>query len=355
MWVEKTQKGHYKYVETYKCPYTGKVKRTSITYKKNTPAVKKQAFKHLQSKISRLTNTIENITYNEAKEIYLKSIEVKPSTLHQKSYVLSRMAKYFHNGDINMRLVTSAYIRDFYLRTDKYISRNDINVLKSFFNWCYKNDYTENRVFEKVTLKEQRHNPNYDKKFFEKEEMINILNLLDEETSYTGRVTRYVVEFITLTGLRYGEISALRFDDIEDDQINVTRNQYLGKECTPKTSRSIRSIAINSRATQIIAEMKLLKRIYGIESTLIFPGIKGNYILEESLKYYIKKAGIYPARLHIYRHTHASILAEHGIPLEAIQRRLGHEDDKVTREIYIHMTERLKDKENAIFKKLEIL
>lgn len=34
MWVEKTQTGNYKFVESYKDPNTGKTKRVSVTYEK---------------------------------------------------------------------------------------------------------------------------------------------------------------------------------------------------------------------------------------------------------------------------------------------------------------------------------
>ena len=57
---------------------------------------------------------------------------------------------------------------------------------------------------------------------------------------------------------------------------------------------------------------------------------------------------------HTLRHTHASLLAEQEVPLEQITRRLGHEDSKITREIYIHITERRKKKENEKLRKIAL-
>ena len=51
---------------------------------------------------------------------------------------------------------------------------------------------------------------------------------------------------------------------------------------------------------------------------------------------------------HVLRHTHASLMIEQGLSLDIIARRLGHEDSEITRKIYIHITERLKEKENQI-------
>ena len=47
---------------------------------------------------------------------------------------------------------------------------------------------------------------------------------------------------------------------------------------------------------------------------------------------------------HIFRHTHISKLAELEVPLHIIQRRVGHQNESVTRDIYLHITSRAKDK-----------
>lgn len=355
MWIEKTKKGHYKFVEGYKDPYTGKTKRISVTYQKNTSAVRKQALQELSNRIYKAMNKISHTTYNEAMKVYLKSIDIKPTTLKTKRSSLKFMSKYFDDGEIYIDTITSAYIRDFYLNSNSYISRGNMDILKTFFNWCYKNDYMSTKVFDKVTLKEQRHNPNYKKLFFEKEEMTEILKKFQFCKSYTEQLSGYIVEFITLTGLRIGELAALRCEDLSGNTLSITKNYSRDMELTPKSSKSVRTITINSRAVQIIKEVELLKRIHCIETDLIFPNSRGNYLIRNTITDILKRLDIYPARLHIFRHTHASILAEKGISLDAIQRRLGHENDKITKEIYVHITERMCKKERELFEELEIL
>ena len=39
-------------------------------------------------------------------------------------------------------------------------------------------------------------------------------------------------------------------------------------------------------------------------------------------------------------------MMESGVPIDTIQRRLGHESSKVTKEIYLHITEKLKKVDN---------
>ena len=40
---------------------------------------------------------------------------------------------------------------------------------------------------------------------------------------------------------------------------------------------------------------------------------------------------------HHFRHTHASLLLQAGIPVKEVSERLGHKDVKITLEIYSHV------------------
>lgn len=58
---------------------------------------------------------------------------------------------------------------------------------------------------------------------------------------------------------------------------------------------------------------------------------------------------------HALRHTHTSLLAEQGVTLEAISRRLGHADSEITKKIYLHVTEKMKEKDNLELDAVNIL
>lgn len=47
--------------------------------------------------------------------------------------------------------------------------------------------------------------------------------------------------------------------------------------------------------------------------------------------------------IHIFRHTHISFLAEQGVPLEAIQDRVGYNRGSRITNIYLHVTQKTKD------------
>ena len=49
---------------------------------------------------------------------------------------------------------------------------------------------------------------------------------------------------------------------------------------------------------------------------------------------------------HALRHTHASLLYEDGLSVDEVSRRLGYANSKITREIYLHVTQKLKERDN---------
>ena len=46
---------------------------------------------------------------------------------------------------------------------------------------------------------------------------------------------------------------------------------------------------------------------------------------------------------HVFRHSHISLLVEMGLPLKVIMQRVGHTDEKMTTQIYTHITSAMKN------------
>lgn len=59
----------------------------------------------------------------------------------------------------------------------------------------------------------------------------------------------------------------------------------------------------------------------------------------------LRMSGLNPdLKPHSLRHTHTSLLAEAGVSLEQIMERLGHTDDQITKNVYLHITQEMKKK-----------
>ena len=95
---------------------------------------------------------------------------------------------------------------------------------------------------------------------------------------------------------------------------------------------------------------------YKIRTDLLFFSRSGTYIRDANLLRMLSKVKC-PKHLHphIFRHTHTALLAEQGVSLDAIARRLGHADSNITKRIYFHVTKKIKKLDENALDKVSIL
>ena len=145
--------------------------------------------------------------------------------------------------------------------------------------------------------------------------------------------------------------------------VSMTYDPNNNIETTAKTYESRREVYMQDELLSVAKELRLLmlrqRMMNGYSTDLYMCAEDGShvkyytynkYLQENSLRIIGRK--ITP---HTLRHTHASLLMEQGIGIDTISRRLGHSDSKVTKEIYLHVTERLREKENEQIKGLKII
>ena len=113
-----------------------------------------------------------------------------------------------------------------------------------------------------------------------------------------------------------------------------------------------------------IARLLLLyTKIEGMESghrsNLLIASPKGKYMNYYTYNKYLKENALKAIgrsiTAHTLRHTHASLLLAKGIDVDTISRRLGHEDSRITKEIYLHVTKDLKELDNKRIGKIKII
>lgn len=148
------------------------------------------------------------------------------------------------------------------------------------------------------------------------------------------------------TGMRKGEIYALTWNDITDSEIHITKSltQKLegGDRITPpKNQSSVRVIQIPKPLLSVLNEHKeRCKAIDGFsENCYICGGIRPvrDTSVENANKKFAEAAGVKKIRIHDFRHSHASLLANEGINIQEIARRLGHSDVSITLKVYSHL------------------
>lgn len=163
------------------------------------------------------------------------------------------------------------------------------------------------------------------------------------------------------TGMRKGEINALKWSDIEGDIIHVRRSiaQKLkggDRETPPKNKSSYRSLQMPAPLIQILAEHKERQKATDgfSEDFRICGGIKclrDTSISNANIKF-AKEADLKAIRIHDFRHSHASLLANEGINIQEIARRLGHSKIEITWNTYSHLYPREEERAIKILNKI---
>lgn len=170
------------------------------------------------------------------------------------------------------------------------------------------------------------------------------------------------------TGLRSGEVAALKWDDInlEDNTLRVNKTMVNKKgKCvldTPKTKSSNRTIKIGNTLINILKQHKLYQKknkmkygSYYNVSDFICTRSDGSNITVLNIKYLNTRVpnhlGI-DFTFHSLRHTHATLLIANGANMKDVQERLGHSKISTTMDIYSHVTQEMKSETVDIFEKI---
>ena len=153
------------------------------------------------------------------------------------------------------------------------------------------------------------------------------------------------------TGLRLGELCALRWSDIDFQNGEISVNRAVQRVVThnengkgktklliqtPKTDDSIRVIPLPQDM------LELLRRLSGnIEpEAYVLTGKVGVPMEPRTFQYrfkgLLKKIGLRDRGVHALRHSYATRCMEKGVDVKSLSEMLGHADIKTTLRLYVH-------------------
>ena len=162
------------------------------------------------------------------------------------------------------------------------------------------------------------------------------------------------LELSAATGARRGEVLALRWSDIEDGAVSISRSlsqTRAGLAFKETKNQSSRFVALPNSAVKALADHRKAQRAlleqfgstYRTELDLIFAEPDGAPLKPNSISSAVsalfkrlkipKPKG---ASLHLFRHSHGSHLLAAGMELPAVSERLGHSSVMVTATVYSH-------------------
>lgn len=360
MYCEELKNGHYKFVERYQDPLTGKSRKISVVMEKKTRQSQKDAQQVLQERIREMLEDpfvkSKDYTLKDLSDLYSKhqKSELKVSTCTRNEFALASLLRMLGEDTLYKNL-SAPFIRQRMQDSGKEPdSLNELlKRLKAMIRWAYAQDLIpDTRCVDKLSkFKAPPHRISIQDKYLDSEELKKVVDQMSVQQ------WKLLTQFLALSGLRFSEFCALEKRDVDLDQhvIHVNKGYDSNNQVVTdvKNVYSARDVHIQPEletvCNAINAYMSRRKLSHRVRSPLFMFDEAGHhtdyfafnkYLRENCMKITGKRITV-----HALRHTHASILFEKGFTMDEIARRLGHGNSRITREIYVHVTEKLKEKD----------
>jgi integrase len=164
------------------------------------------------------------------------------------------------------------------------------------------------------------------------------------------------------TGLRQGELLALRWCDVDLDSgllaVRYTLQISTRELAEPKTDRARRTLRLPVAVVEALREHRtrqLSERIAAgsrwVELDHVFATRQGRPLMARNVlrdfHRHLETAGLPRQRFHDLRHSYATLLLENGEELGVISRTLGHSQISTTADVYAHLTPAMLDRTAA--------
>lgn len=268
----------------------------------------------------------------------------KPSTLYSyqsliDNFILPNLGK-MHLDEIRPRDLTMFFEG---LRAKKVSGKYLVNVyclVKMMFDLAVEYD-----LIDVSPVRRKLHRPQWERKekpALSAEEIRKIIeNIADDH--------RTLFITVAVTGLRLGELLALRWSNlsIEQRQLSVTHNLWRGQLVSPKTKASIKSIRIPAALATMLEEHREQSRWIAPDD-FVFCREDGSPLDPDTLR----KRVLYPAisaanieriprahGFHLFRHSAGSIVHAQTRDLKMAQQLLRHSRIDTTADVYVHVDE----------------
>lgn len=344
----------------------GKLKYKRFTSDKQYVVIEKmhefeQGFTQIKNaNKSYLSDFLTGYIFNVKKNV------LKPSSFDREVRTGNLINKYIGNytfEQLSTQFIQTELINK--LKDDNY-SYSTIHKVYVLLNECLQYAVDTDKL-EKNPCRLVKQPP---KKMFKKKEIRWLsedeIKLFKEQAvcKYKTGNDRYIyglpISLIIYTGLRCGELAALKWSDIdfENKKIYVRKNivtiydyedterktRKVNLQASTKTSDG-RTIPLIKSAEDILNSIKSKYQEVNPDGFIINNSDKMVHVdtLSDSYTNIAKTAGIEnPLGIHTLRHTFASLLIKKGVDIKIVSDILGHKDVSFTYNIYVHILEEQK-------------
>lgn len=164
-----------------------------------------------------------------------------------------------------------------------------------------------------------------------------------------GLLPMFYLELVS--GLRKGELVALRWDDLDirSRTISISKQYVRNPDGTrtlsrPKTETSVRQVSIPQAAVDLLVQ----EHEKHPENPYMFPSpVTGEMYHPDSVvklhEKILRDAGLEHINFHALRHTFATMALQNGVDVKTVSSMLGHYDAVFTLRTYTHATRQMQD------------
>lgn len=256
----------------------------------------------------------------------------KPSTqIDVSSQLRAHILPYF--ADREVQSITGETLQEFVSHLSPLSPRRIraiIATLRSVWKHAHAWGYVTTNPFEALML--PRIEPSA-RRTFTLQEVQQIIAAAPEEHKLLYRLAAE-------TGLRIGELLALKWEDVNEKQITVRRSLSRGNIGSPKSHAGYRTLTISTSLAEDLRGGIRIGRREGQD--FLFPSrigtpLRASNFCARCFRPLLGRLGI-EGSFHSFRHANATIMDGLGTPLKVRQQRLGHSRAAVTMDTYTHVS-----------------
>lgn len=320
--------------------------------------------------------SVKRLTVQELSEEYLraKKSETRAST-HEKNIDILSHHILPHFGGQRVDKLTPAKLQAWKNTLSEsgfsiHHLQNIYGVFRGVLNYAVRMDYIMKNPLNAVgNFKDMDFTPVADKlKYYTPEQFVKFMAVAKAYAEEENTVTAwgYYVFFAIAwyMGFRPGENNALRWSRFDGEFLSVKAsvnqktkgNGYV--ETLPKNKKSYRDVKVPEPLINILNAHKARQQAAGAwnEEFYICGGGKclPNSTIDKRNREFATAAELPHIAVYDFRHSFASYLANEGINIQEVARRMGHSNVKRTWDTYAHLYPREEDRATAVLDRVQI-
>ena len=272
-------------------------------------------------------------------------IERKPTTIQDyRGYLEGHFEPYF--GDRAIDKIEPGHVMGYLKRKraqglSAKTVQNHLTFLHGVFTFAKKHGWVSSNPLLAVDRPRKAGSPHRRIRFLQPEELDAVMRAVPDDE--LGGVERALYLTAAMSGLRQGELLALRWRDVDwvAALIRVADNFPRGRvdEADSPKSHQGRSVPMADRVARELERLFQRSR-WQDDDDLVFCHPETGHVLDASkvrkrFQEALSRARVREITFHELRHTFGTQLAAARVPLRTIQEWMGHADAKTT-EIYRH-------------------